>query len=88
MLLIFCHDRLDFGKFPDLMTNRFRVKSCQLRAASTTGVGLKRNNLLTLFRWNQFSVMFLMALLPAPFSLLAISLVAFWFGMWMLRTRR
>ena len=37
--LIFRHDRFDLGKFPDLMTNRLGVDSCQRLAASTTGAG-------------------------------------------------
>ena len=88
MLLILRHERLDLGKFPDRMTNWFGVTSRQWRAALTTGVGLKRNDLVALFRRNQFSLVLLMSFLPAAFSLLAISLGTLQFGMRMLRARR
>ena len=38
MLLVFSHDRFDFGQFPDLMAKWFGVGACQSLAASTTSV--------------------------------------------------
>ena len=87
MPLIFGHDRLDVGQFPDLMANRFGVRTRQRLAASTAGVGHKPNDIVTLLWRNQFSVMLLMSLLPATFSLLAISPGTFRFGMRMLCAR-
>jgi hypothetical protein len=68
MLLVFGNDRLDFGEFPNLMTQRFGIAALEFFAATPTFGRHARHNLLALFGGNQIAFVFLVAWLAAAFA--------------------
>jgi hypothetical protein len=68
MLLVFGNDRLDFGKFPNLMTQRLGIAALKLFAATPTFGGHAGHDLLALGRGKQIAFVFLVAWLAATFA--------------------
>lgn len=69
MALILGDVRLDLGKFPDLMTQRFGIDTGERLATTATLGGDEGNHLLTLFWWNQRSFVFIVSGLAAALTL-------------------
>jgi hypothetical protein len=69
MPLIFAHDRLDFGQFPDLMPQRCRIVAGKFRAATAAFGRFGRLHFVALLAGNQRPLMFLVARLPTAFLL-------------------
>src|SRR5437016_1313701 len=78
MLLVFRNDRLDFGKFPNLMTQRLGIAALEFVAATPAFGWHAGHNLLALLRGNQIAFVFPVAWLAAPFA----------FGFWFVLGRR
>ena len=51
MPLVFGHQRLDLGQFPDLMPQRFGVAARELRAAAATGRRFEDDDFRGTRRW-------------------------------------
>src|SRR6185295_246357 len=68
MLLVFGNHRLDFGKFPNLMTQRLGIAALKSFAATPTFGGHTGHDLLTLLGRNQIAFVFLVAWLAATFA--------------------
>ena len=69
MALIFGHDRLDLGQFPDLMPQRFLVVARELCAATSAFVRFQPFHVVAFITGNQRSLMLFMAWLSAAFLL-------------------
>ena len=68
MLLVFGNDRLNFGKFPNLMTPRIGIAALEFFAATPTFGRHARHNRLALFGGNQVAFVFRMAWLAAALA--------------------
>ena len=87
MTLVLGHLPLDHGQFPDLMPQRFRVVSRELRSAASAFDRFQRSHIVALVGGNQRSLVFLVAGLPATF-LLRLAFRRLRPGVRMLRTGR
>ena len=68
MLLVFGNDRLDFGEFPNLMTQRLGITALEFFAATPAFGRQARHNLLALLGGNQIAFVFRVAWLAAAFA--------------------
>lgn len=68
MLLILGDGRLNFRKFPDLVTKRLGIAADKVLATPSARVGQARHHVLALLGGDQSSLLFGMAWLSAPFT--------------------
>ena len=67
-MLIFGNDRFDFRKFPNLMTNRFRIGAGEAFAAASTLGRNTRHDFLAFLDGNQGAFVFFVTGLAAAFA--------------------
>jgi hypothetical protein len=81
VLLIFRDEWLDFGEFPDLMTQRLGIGSAEQSAATSADAWHARHDLSALFGRDQVAFVFRMAGLTARWTP-RLGLGSRWLGMW------
>lgn len=76
MSLILGDVKFDFGEFEDLMPERIRIVACEFLPATSAFGRMERVDFVTVFDWNQLSLMPSVSFLSAAFAFLCGCVIA------------